>query len=224
MSVVVPAWNAERFLRDAVRSALEQSYPVHEVVIVDDGSTDATATVAEELSALDDRVRLVRRVNGGPGAARDEGIAQVTGTLVALLDADDVWLPEKLERQVAVLADDDAEHVGAVFCIAQNVFDGVPPAGPVEPMRAYIPSAMVARRADMLANGLFAATGDLADWVPWFLRFRERVAIDCVDELLVHRRVHDQNLTRRHGNERAEYVRHVGEALRRRRAARASKP
>lgn len=103
VSVIVPAFNAEAFLADAVRSALAQTWKTLEVVVVDDGSTDRTGAIAHELAAADGRVRVLHGPNKGVSAARNQGIAAASGSLLCFLDADDVYLPDKVERQVAFL-------------------------------------------------------------------------------------------------------------------------
>lgn len=113
VTVVVPAYNAGRFVEEAVRSALRQTYADLEVVVVDDGSTDDTAERVRALCAADPRVRLLQQENGGVAAARNRGIAAARGALIAPLDADDVWYPAKLERQVEVMARDDT--LGLVY-------------------------------------------------------------------------------------------------------------
>ncbi|HBH96722.1 MAG TPA: hypothetical protein DDX89_02870, partial [Candidatus Omnitrophica bacterium] len=100
VSVVIPAYNAGDRLDAAIRSVLNQTYPRVEIIVVDDGSTDDAAL---RVRAWKDCVRYVRQEHAGPGAARNRGIAEASGEYVALLDADDLWLPRKLERQVAVL-------------------------------------------------------------------------------------------------------------------------
>lgn len=98
VSVVIPAYNAAATIGEALASVFAQTFDDYEVVVVDDGSTDETAAVVR---ALGGRVTLVRQENGGPGAARNAGIRASRGHLVAFLDADDRWLPHKLEAQVA---------------------------------------------------------------------------------------------------------------------------
>jgi hypothetical protein len=102
MSVVIPAYNAARTIRSAVASTLQQTRPVLEVIVVDDGSTDATAEVVAGIE--DPRVRLHSRPNGGPAAARNEGIAQAGGELVGFLDSDDLWLPRYVECAAEALS------------------------------------------------------------------------------------------------------------------------
>jgi glycosyltransferase involved in cell wall biosynthesis len=100
VSVVIAAFNAERFLAEAISSVLNQTHRELEVIVVDDGSTDSTASVVER--SLDPRVRLLRQPNKGVSMARNAGIEAARGEYVAFLDADDVWLPSKVERQLSV--------------------------------------------------------------------------------------------------------------------------
>jgi glycosyltransferase involved in cell wall biosynthesis len=101
VSVVIPAYNSERFVDEAIDSVLRQSHQRIEVIVVDDGSTDGTAA---RVRAYGDRVRYVHQANAGVGAARNRGLALATGDYIAFLDDDDVWQPEKLEVQVEIAA------------------------------------------------------------------------------------------------------------------------
>ena len=103
VSVIIPAHNAERFLRPTLISAQTQSYANIEIIVVDDGSTDSTAAIANAAAAVDKRVRVIRQKNSGVAAARNRAIAESRGDLIAPLDADDIWHPENLALQVAAL-------------------------------------------------------------------------------------------------------------------------
>lgn len=96
ISVIIPTYNAARFVAEAIDSALGQTLAPLEVIVVDDGSTDETERVLESYG---DRIRVVRQSNGGPAAARNRGIQESKGNLIAFLDHDDVWLAEKLKKQ-----------------------------------------------------------------------------------------------------------------------------
>ncbi|MCK6570002.1 glycosyltransferase [Myxococcota bacterium] len=100
VSVVIPAYNAAAYLDETLASALAQTYPVHEILVVDDGSTDGTGAVIEAWHGRDPRVRRIRQPNCGISATRNHGAAVATGEWLAWLDADDRWVPEKLERQI----------------------------------------------------------------------------------------------------------------------------
>jgi glycosyltransferase involved in cell wall biosynthesis len=103
VSVIVPAYNAERYLADAVRSVLGQTWHELELIVVDDGSTDGTGALADQLTAADPRARVIHKRNGGPSSARNAGLAVAKGELLCFLDADDVFLPDKIERQAELL-------------------------------------------------------------------------------------------------------------------------
>ncbi|MDE5463891.1 glycosyltransferase family 2 protein [Bradyrhizobium sp. CSS354] len=100
VSVIVPAFNAASTIRETVKSALNQTYRNIEVLIVDDGSSDDTKAIAAELIQSDARVRYIHKQNGGVASARNRGIAEAKGDFVATLDADDLWYPTKLARQM----------------------------------------------------------------------------------------------------------------------------
>jgi glycosyltransferase involved in cell wall biosynthesis len=115
VSVVVPAWNAEKTLAQTLQSAAAQTYEKLEILIVDDGSTDSTAHIAERFCASDPRARLIRQPNGGQSSARNRGIEEARGAWIAPLDADDLWHPEKIERQLQTFAEAPPD-VGLVYC------------------------------------------------------------------------------------------------------------
>ena len=115
VSVIVAARDAEAFVGEALSSALAQSYAPMEVIVVDDGSIDATAEVVARTASADSRVRLVRTENHGPAAARNHAAALARGELLAPLDADDLWAPDKLARQVATIQGAGSE-TGLVYC------------------------------------------------------------------------------------------------------------
>jgi len=105
VSIITPAYNAGRFIGETIRSVQAQTWADWELLVVDDVSRDATADIVRHEGVRDPRVRLLQQPqNGGPGPARNAGLVAARGHLVAFLDADDLWLPGKLEMQVAALA------------------------------------------------------------------------------------------------------------------------
>lgn len=103
VSVIIPSYNRERYLPDAVRSVFQQTYPALECIVIDDGSTDHTSSVLQRLLTQYPSLRVARKRNGGPSSARNLGLRLCSGSLVSFLDADDILLPDKLERQVNFL-------------------------------------------------------------------------------------------------------------------------
>lgn len=189
----MPAWNAERFIEEALASALEQTLPPAIIVVVDDGSTDATARLAASVHRT---VRVIQRDHAGIGAARNAAVAATASEFVAFLDADDVWLPGKLERQLAVLDADGSTD--AVFCSIDEFHDpvDVPPVTVRPPRRsvaAALTSAALLRRDLVERLGPFAET-PVGEWAEWWARARaEGVREAFVPDVLVRRRLHARN-------------------------------
>jgi teichuronic acid biosynthesis glycosyltransferase TuaG len=112
VSIVMPAFNAQRFIRPAIDSVLGQSYQDWQLIVIDDRSTDGTSHIVTDYSRIDDRIYLYStETNSGPAGARNVGIDIAGGRYIAFLDSDDRWFSEKLETQVRLF-----EQQGAVFC------------------------------------------------------------------------------------------------------------
>ncbi len=114
VSVIIPAYNADTFIRAALGSAVHQTYQDIEIIVIDDGSMDRTAEIVREFMAQDPRVRLLQQANAGVAAARNYGVRMARGSLIAPLDADDLWKPTKIERQVACFLTTD-DRLGLVY-------------------------------------------------------------------------------------------------------------
>jgi glycosyltransferase involved in cell wall biosynthesis len=144
---VIPAYNAERFIDEPIRSILAQTYEIAEIIVVDDGSADRTAEVAAGFP----RTRVIRRVNGGQAAARNTGIHAASGEWIAFLDHDDVWLPQKTEVQLEYISPD----VGVIHA---NRFDPIH-FGNLWHRQAHItPSGTLVRKQTLLDVGGFEET------------------------------------------------------------------
>ena len=206
VSVVIPAYNAERYLRETLDSVLAQTYRDLEVLVVDDGSTDTTRDVVRSYG---EPVRCIEQENAGPSPARNRGIREARGDLVAFVDSDDLWLPEKLAEQVPLF--DDAGRVGLVYChVARVDASGRPVGTPQAPkpkgdvfdqflFRNHCgTSGAVVRRECFDRCGVFPEDMVWAeDWHLW-LRIARHYAFQAVDRVLVHHRVHGGALTRQH--------------------------
>jgi glycosyltransferase involved in cell wall biosynthesis len=199
VSVVIPVRDTERYLGEALTSILAQTRPVDEIVVVDDGSTDGTVAIARSFG---DRVSVIERPARGPGAARNDGITAASGELIALCDADDVWLPHRIERQLELI--DDTSAAVAVFC---GVDEFVSPelagreAGVREPQtglrQVRLSSALLATRSVFDLAGPFGTSPEVSDWADWSIRMTSAVdEIRFHPDILVRRRLHDRNVSR----------------------------
>lgn len=112
VSVIIPAYNAAKYLREAVDTAVNQTYRDTEILVVDDGSTDETPRILDEYG---DRIRVLHQQNRGRAAACNTGVDAARGEWIAFLDADDLWLPEKLERQVDECSGFAISHTNSFF-------------------------------------------------------------------------------------------------------------
>lgn len=194
VSVVVPAFQAERWVGEAVQSATTQRLPEGhevEVVVVDDGSTDATVAAARAASS--DAV-VVRACRSRAGGARNTGLALATGELVAFLDADDLWPPDR----TAVLLDALARTPGAegAFGVAVEFGEGEGVAARPDPVATRMPNAgLFSRRAVERTGGwITGRSGEVVDWTARFLATDPVIA--WVDVVTLERRVHDDNTGR----------------------------
>ncbi|MFL5844130.1 MAG: glycosyltransferase family 2 protein [Solirubrobacteraceae bacterium] len=216
VAVVIPAYQAERYLGEAIESVLHQPCTVAEIVVVDDGSTDETSALA---AGFGEPVRVVRRSNGGIGAARNTGFAQTTAELVAFLDADDVWTRESLSSRLPVFADPGVDLVfGTSATFTERGPDGPVASGPL--LAAEMPGAMLVRRDAFARVGPFAEGTAVSEGLDWLLRAQEAgLRTATVDEQIGWRRVHGTNNTLRHRAEIGEFAHTLKAALDRRRAA-----
>jgi glycosyltransferase involved in cell wall biosynthesis len=121
VSVIIPVYNGAAFVREAVQSVVQQTRPPEEILLVNDGSTDESAQVLQEIAAQNPSVRVIEQQNQGQAAATNTGAAQAKGTLLALLDQDDRWLPEKLAKQIPLF---DQPNVVLTYTNAHIVHEG----------------------------------------------------------------------------------------------------
>jgi glycosyltransferase involved in cell wall biosynthesis len=127
VTIITPAYNAERSLAATLDSAIQQTMSDFELIVVDDGSTDRTVAIAESYAAKDPRVRMIRQPNGGSATARNTAIRAARGELFALLDSDDLWMPDFLASQLAILSEHPDIDIVSVNAInLGGPLDGTP--------------------------------------------------------------------------------------------------
>jgi len=205
VSVIIPTYNHAAFLPEALESVFAQTCSPLEVIVVDDGSTDETAEV---LRVYERRIRVISQPNRGVAAARNAGAAVASGELLAFLDADDAWLPAKLERQVARF--DGEPEIGLVHCgVAEVDGQGGQLRARLDGMEGWVStemllfrrgvilgggSAAVIRRATFVqAGGFDEVLSTSADWDLYY-RIGHRYPVGFVPEVLVRYRIHSGNM------------------------------
>jgi len=216
LAVAIPMYNAERFIGEALASVLAQSHRVNDIVVVDDGSDDASAEVA---LAAGPRVRVLRQPNAGIGVARSRAIAATRGELVVLLDADDLLTPDSIECRVRALRANPPLDIafGRVRHFAEYAGDA--PIGLDAPQPAHVLSGMLIRRVAYERVGPFASGLHVAEALDWMLRAREQGLREVtVPDLVLWRRVHGANNSIVNRASLGEFPRALKASLDRRRA------
>ena len=207
VSVIMPVFNREHYVGDALDSILAQTYTNIEIIVVNDGSTDGSLDVLEDYrNRFSDKLLLINQKNQGQVVARNNGIAACSGEFIAFLDSDDLWLPEKLEKQIPLFDD----NIGLVYSAVYNVSDN----GEIiditycnERVRGNAYDQMltgnkmtggtvVLSRVAVIEVGLFDQSLSAAEnWDLW-IRVSKSFFLNYIDEPLVKYRKHDGNMSK----------------------------
>lgn len=196
ISVIIPFYNRDKYLAEAIHSVLDQSYPAIELILIDDGSTDCGAEIAQ---AFLPRARYLYQPNSGVGAARNAGISAAMGEFIAFLDSDDIWVKDKLTKQMAVLT--AHPKMEAVFGYAQQFYSpDVDDAFrqriicPEQAVPAKISAAMLIRQAALIRTGLFDTELKVGIDIRWYIAAVENgLQHHVIPEVVYHRRLHKNN-------------------------------
>jgi glycosyltransferase involved in cell wall biosynthesis len=213
VSAIVPVFNGERYLAQALRSVRDQTYRPLEIIVVDDGSTDRSADVAQEFG----EVRYAFQPHTGLGAALNRGVSMARGAFLAFIDADDLWPPHKLAVQLACFARDSSLDI--VFGYIQPFYDAPARAAAPSPgpMSGYSKGTMLVTASAFHRVGAFNPSWRVGDFVDWYVRAREcGLTAVMLPEVLLMRRIHADNMGRRERARRTDYLRILKQALDRR--------
>lgn len=218
VSVVIPVFNGESFIADAINSVLNQSVKAQEVIVVDDGSIDRTRSIVQSYA---DRVRIVSGVHAGSWSARNRGVHEARGEILLFQDADDIAHPRRVETQVAALNGD--LDPALVFGMMTEFHDGSgfePFSNSDNLIRAVCPGALALKRETFFQIGEFPTENELSSFIDWFMRVSDNgYTHHVVAAPVLARRVHGANTTNVSNDERGKvYLRTIRAGLERRRA------
>ncbi|MGI6394070.1 MAG: glycosyltransferase family 2 protein [bacterium] len=214
VDVIIPAFNAEKFIERTLKSVLFQTFAPTKIIVVDDGSTDGTFQLVENIAKTSENpILLISQKNSGPNATRNCGLKHSESEFVAFLDADDIWEKEKLEKQIEVFEKSEFQNLGLVYTsydlvdefeqkikqsflvfkldpnLRGNVFDKMFDAMKITGSA----SGVLIKRECFEKVGFFdESLRGAEDWDMW-LRISKEYEIDFVDEVLVHVRLHQTN-------------------------------
>lgn len=216
---MIPVYNSERYLAEAIESVLAQTYRPIEIIVVDDGSTDGSADIAKRFSPS---VRYCFQPHSGLSAARNRGLDLAQGSFFAFLDADDLWVKDKLMRQMAVF--DSNPNLDIVFGhIEQFHSPGLDEVNkeiryPAKIMPGYSAGTMLIRRDAFLRVGPFEARWKVGQFVDWYLRAVEKgLRSFMLPDVVMKRRLHATNMGILERESQTDYVRILKASLDRRR-------
>jgi glycosyltransferase involved in cell wall biosynthesis len=226
VSAIITVFDGEDFVGEAIRSVLAQDYRPLETIVVDDGSTDATAEVVRQFES----VRYIHQPNQGPSVGRNTGVAAASGDFMAFLDSDDLWLSNKLSVQIAY----HLEHPEVGYTITMQRLVLVP--GMERPSWlqshlldndhvGYFPSALVVRSSVVNQVGGYDPSFRSGEGADWFARAKDLgIPMAIIDETLLLKRVHARNVSQEVDRSRAGVLRTLKASIDRQRRAKQASP
>ncbi len=205
ISVIVPLYNAENYIVDALNSILNQTLKPFEIIVINDGSTDKSLS---KIELFGNKIKIIHQQNKGAGAARNEGIKIANGAYLAFLDADDLWIEDKLEKQFDFLKKyPETEMISGIveqFISPELSIEDTNKLNPLlKNMPGYLPGAIFIKKSDFLKVGYFNENLHLGEFIDWYSRAKD-IGINhhVLPDTFLKRRIHNNNM----GIYKKEYV------------------
>lgn len=198
IDVIIAVYNREKFIKEAVESVQNQTWQNLNIIIANDGSTDSTSQIIKSLREADPRIKTIELAHSGLSPTLNAAVRQATGDYIAFLDSDDLWHPQKLEKQLENLV---ASGTDIGFCMLEEfeTFDeGTPKTSKARPgpLKGFLKLVFLGKRSLFDTFGLFNETIHTGDFIEWFSRVRRAgTELAMLDEVLAYRRVHSHNMT-----------------------------
>ncbi len=221
ISVIIPVYNCEKYVGEAIESVLAQTYHPIEIIVIDDGSTDNSSKVVKNFK--DPIINYHYQKNKGLGAARNQGVSLSKGNYIAFLDSDDVWMPEKLSLQMDIFLNSteiDMMFGHVIQFYSPDLYDKskLRKKNIEEKFSGHCAGTMVIKKESFHYCGNFATNWIVGEFVDWYSKAKEKNLKEFVcPEVLVKRRIHDDNMGVREKKSQVDYVRILKAALDRRR-------
>ncbi len=203
VSVIIPTYNAASYILETIDSVLQQTYPIEEIIVVDDGSTDETRQILAPYSTTN-KIRYYYKENGGPASARNFGIAQARGTYIAFIDADDLWTPQKIAFQITQSSSDTIVYSRRFFIHSQKEDPSPLFGGSILPN--LIKNNCITNSSVLIPRSIIAQVGPfnesreligLEDYEYWVRSAALNYKFTYCDAALVGYREHTQSISKR---------------------------
>jgi glycosyltransferase involved in cell wall biosynthesis len=217
ISVIIPFYNREALLIEAIKSVLVQSLQDFEIIAVDDGSTDRTIDLNERFKGVD--LKVIRQENAGAASARNAGVVLAQGKYIAFLDADDLWSENKLKLQLSVL--EGKKDVHMVFGYVNDFLDSGINALATFQSKTYVghsPLTLFITKENFLKVGLLNTEFRVGEFIDWYHRAKNLGLVEfVVPDVLASRRIHNGNMDRLYRSDVKQYAAVIKAALDRKR-------
>lgn len=222
ISVIIPVYNGEKYVGEAINSVLNQQILPFEIIVVDDGSTDSTESVCKSYG---DKLIYLKQENQGAAAARNLGVNKASGAYLAFLDADDIWLPARLQDGITALTREDSPSMffGMIEEFyspdTDDAFRSRYKCAEI-PIKGIHPGTMLIKREDFLHVGFFTTEYKTGEFIDWFQRAEMAGLTHCVSPAIhMKRRIHYANHGITHKDDKADYLKIVKKMLKQRQAS-----
>lgn len=225
ISVIIPVYNAEKYVSEAIESVLNQTIKPLEIILIDDGSTDASA---EKVKEYIPNVELISQENRGIGGARNTGIENSKGEIIAFLDSDDFWPEDHLQVLSSAMQEDEnlsivSGYVEQFLNDEDEELSSRIPEGQ-EVMPGYVAGASLIKREVFNEVGLFDETLTLAEYIDWFSRVKDAgYSFKLIDNIVLRRRVHESNIGVQKRDKLHDYTKVLMASIKRRRESEKNK-
>ena len=217
VSVIVPVFNGKPFLAEAIKSIQNQTYSHIEIIVVNDGSTDGSEAVIRSFPS----VISIYQAHSGLSAALNNGIKMAKGDFFAFLDADDIWVKDKLWNQMRILIHNPEieavfGHIVQFSCIKET--DQIKDEDTDHKISGYCKGSMLIRKQSFLQIGFFDTQWKVGDFIDWYKRAKEKdLNTVLIPEIVMKRRIHNHNMGFNNKEHKRDYVRILKAAMDRRR-------